>query len=328
VTTRAARHSRLRYPADGRESGQLPIVRAEPWFAALQCAVDALLLVDGDAIIAASNAAAERIFGYDERGLVGTALEDIIGGPVAAGSVVERDGLRADGRSTPIEVSVGAMGADGYALVIVRNVRARRDTERMALEVAEERQMRIGQDLHDGVGQLVTGIGYLASCLEHDLAGAARLQAARLTVLAEEATAQIRSLARGLSPLHLDRRDLAGVLTDLATESARLYGVRCRFEDDAGTDAEELAVRTQIYMIVREAITNAIKHGGATDLSIVLEQVGGQSQVSIRDDGRGLPTSVGRRGLGLRSMEHRARLIGGTLAVIAEQPGTTVRCRW
>lgn len=210
-------------------------------------------------------------------------------------------------------------------------------TEARALEQAlegatEAVRLRVGQDLHDGIGQVLTGIAFLAKALAEGASGAQADAARRLLALTGEATAQVKTLARGLSPLHVEARSLVELLVELAADTARLYRVACVFHGDPlALDATDdtLGTRTQLYMIAREAIINAVRHGRATAIELRLGRAGGRRELSIVDDGEGFALAPTSPGLGLPSMRARARTLGGELDVTPHAPrGVLVRCRW
>jgi PAS domain S-box-containing protein len=196
-------------------------------------------------------------------------------------------------------------------------------------EAALREQERIGRDLHDGLGQVLTGISFLVSSMQTALKRGHAPTGEELENVASLVRGAIdtsRTLARGLSPLRLDG-GLAASLADLARHAREVYGLaatcRCpaRLDLDAST-AEHL------YRIAQEALTNAARHAQATKLAIVVEEANDVLKLSIEDDGTGLPPAAGRRnGLGLRTMAHRAELVGGMLGIEAVHPrGTRIVC--
>src|SRR5262249_37071280 len=139
----------------------------------------------------------------------------------------------------------------------------------------------------------------------------------------------VRTLARGLSSMHLEAQNLEVVLRQLAAESSKLLGVECFVELRHPVETDQPATVIQLCLIAREAITNAVRHGHARHIVLSLLREGDRSLLSIEDDGVGIrQTDKPIEGLGLRSMRHRAKLIGGTLEVTPADVGTVVRCWW
>ena len=212
--------------------------------------------------------------------------------------------------------------------------RARLEIE--ILEISEREQRRIGHDLHDGLGQHLTGTA-LASRVAIDHLAARELHAEaekveRVAGLISDAIELTRNLARGLSPVVVEVEGLSIALTELAESTVAQFYLPCAFEADPSLRVSDPVVATHLYRIAQEAITNAIRHGraGSVHLALAREPEGGGLMLTIRDDGVGLPPPDQRRreGMGLRIMAHRARMIGATLDVVpGPKGGCVVRCR-
>ncbi|HLE85492.1 MAG TPA: GAF domain-containing sensor histidine kinase, partial [Thermoanaerobaculia bacterium] len=207
--------------------------------------------------------------------------------------------------------------------------RARADRRLADLTVQEQR--RLGEDLHEGLSQQVTGLTMLARSLRQKLAGRGAPEAelaAELVESLETAREQVRSLSRGLVAVHLEGRDLASALTDLAEEVCESFGLDCRVEAEAGLLIEEGRVATTLFRIGREALNNAVIHAQATTIRIRLRREAGRIVLEVEDDGVGLPADPeSGTGLGLRIMRDRAGLIGAELTVEpGAAGGTRVRC--
>ena len=194
--------------------------------------------------------------------------------------------------------------------------------------VAEREQQRIGRDLHDGLGQELTGISLLSSALADRLragtAGGAD-DADQVAELVQQSIQHTRDLARGLSPVDLEDEGLVSALGRLAERVSRLPRIRCAFR--AGSDpAINADTSIHLYRIAQEAINNAIRHGGATYVSLHLEAVSGGWRLTIVDNGTGFVTTDPAAGMGRRLMQHRADTIGATLNVQSEGTGVRVVC--
>ena len=205
--------------------------------------------------------------------------------------------------------------------------------EKEVLEISEREQRRIGHDLHDSLGQHLTATAMAGQVLSNDLSARKLDQdagrAERVVEMIEASIDLTRGLARGLSPVTLETDGLTGALVELADTMTERFGVLCELHCDPATSVIDSAIAIHLYRIAQEAISNAVRHGGARRVDITLEEEEGQLALCIHDDGRGLPPVASRRpeGLGLRIMAHRARIIGGALNVSARAGGgTTVRC--
>jgi signal transduction histidine kinase len=196
------------------------------------------------------------------------------------------------------------------------------------LEVSERERRRIGHDLHDSLGQHLTGTALAGQVLQEKLA--ARMYpeagaAARIVTLIEEAIGLTRSMARGLHPVEVEGGGLAEGLRELAASVSTRFGVRCEFEGDGGISIEDPSHATHLYRIAQEAISNAIKHGKARHITIEIRNEDDGVRLSVHDDGVGIAEPVPHgNGMGLRIMAHRARLIGSALGIRRDAAGGTV----
>lgn len=198
-----------------------------------------------------------------------------------------------------------------------------------SLETSDAIMRRIGRDLHDGLGQLLTGISFLAKEIEGAATGAIKPRAQRLIELITKSVEQTQQLARGLAPLHLENTSLEKALSDLAAAISEDNQVVCSVRFGATEIAADAAERTQLFLIAQEAIANALRHGEAKRIEIELTSDVRRRRMRIVDAGRGMPASPSKSGLGLQSMAQRARLIGGALEIgPAAQGGIEVRCTW
>jgi PAS domain S-box-containing protein len=210
------------------------------------------------------------------------------------------------------------------------DITERKRLEREIQEVSEQEKRRIGQDLHDGLGQYLTGIACMAKALQQKLADKKRVEtadAAKIALLVNKTISQARDLARGLCPVELENSDLRMALQELTEGVEKLFGVSCTFECPESMVIADAAASIHLYRIVQEAINNAIKHGKATHLSLSVKAgEKGTSILVLKDDGCGLPKvkSGPGRGMGLRVMNYRASMIGGSVTVESPPEGGTV----
>jgi PAS domain S-box-containing protein len=224
--------------------------------------------------------------------------------------------------------------SDGRPLYVIAtgiDITEREQLERALLDVSAREQRRIGQDLHDGLGQHLTGIAFMAKVHEKKLAetntGAAA-DAAKLVRLVNEAVHKTRELARGLLPVMSDAQGLMSALQLWALEVEDIFGISCKFECESPVLMKDIAAATHLYHIAQEAVNNAIKHGGARNISIRLSREAGSGRLEILDDGTGIPDDRHRlHGMGLHIMNYRSAMIGGRLEVSRNlQGGTRVCC--
>jgi signal transduction histidine kinase len=224
----------------------------------------------------------------------------------------------------------GVACADDEVLVIIRDVTDRKRLEREILETASREQQRIGQDLHDGLGQHLTGITFMTKVLERKLTSKAPEEAkdaAEIGKLVIQALAQTRNLARGLFPAELERNGLVAALKELVTNVQDTCSVRCSLKADEKISVQDNVLATHVFRIAQEAINNSVKHGKAKIVDVTLSSNGDRIELVVSDDGTGISPEAKMDGLGLRIMHYRARRIGGALEVATtEKGGTRITC--
>jgi two-component system sensor histidine kinase UhpB len=211
----------------------------------------------------------------------------------------------------------------------VREVTAQKALEQEILEISNREQRRLGSDLHDGLGQELTGLSLLLKGLEVQLSREAQQYLSQITKISDllaRAIESTRSLARGLAPVNLERGGLTEALRHLAARCTDMYSMDCTLTigEQKLPDLEEGAA-THLYRIAQEATTNAARYARATSIAIDLRTSGRKLQLSITDNGIGLSAGLaqGRPGMGLKIMEYRARMLGGVVAF--EEPGQGTR---
>jgi signal transduction histidine kinase len=218
------------------------------------------------------------------------------------------------------------------AIFFARDVTRRKELEKQILDISAQEQGRIGRDLHDGLGQHLTGIACLSSALQARLKGKKgnndlAEQAAAIANLVQEAIQQTRALARGLCPVQIESEGLQSALEDLAYTVQHVHKVKCRLEANTGTVADH-AVSMHLYRIAQEAVNNALKHATPKSIAIRLWFSDDENSLTITDDGNGFVEQDSKHpSLGLRMMNYRCGMVGGNLT-INSQPngGTTIKC--
>src|SRR5690606_21392685 len=312
--------------------------------AILETTVEAIITIGAEGHIESFSRAAEHIFQYRSDEMIGKKItmllaarrveeqEAVLAGLLSPRSGVIEDlgrelvGLRRDGSTFPMEMAVSEvpLGDRIIYTAVIRDISDRRRLEQEILEISEQERRRIGQDLHDGLGQMLTGIGLISKSLERRLraAGVAEAEsAAEIADLMKEADQQARGLARGLVPVELDRHGLSAALQRLAVQSERLLSIRCTFEEAGRPEVPDNTVATHLYRIAQDAVSNAVRHGRATRVSIVLAAGEDRIRLRIVDNGIGFPANGPYTGgMGVRIMHYRARMIGGQLEIRAD-PG-------
>jgi signal transduction histidine kinase len=207
-----------------------------------------------------------------------------------------------------------------------------RSLERDIVNISEHEQRRIGQDLHDGLCQVLAGIGCAVTTLKEELEAKALPEAkgaAEIEGFVTDAATEARDLARGIFPVLQDATGLETALEELSLLATKLYQRQIDFEFDEEVKISNPETAMHLYRIAQEAVSNAMKHGKAKKVSISLRKAGGGIRMVIEDDGCGFPgSSVSTTGMGLRTMNYRARLIGAQLEFKSAAPsGSVVICQ-
>ncbi|MDO8776852.1 MAG: MASE1 domain-containing protein [Burkholderiaceae bacterium] len=211
-----------------------------------------------------------------------------------------------------------------------REMAARRRLENALIRVSEEQQQAIGRELHDGLGQHLTGLAFFSATLQqklHERAQPEAEAARRIVELVNQATAMTRSVARGLYPAALEVGGLSAALEQLAEHTRSLQGMACVFRCGADVQVRDPLVAINLYRVAQEAVNNALKYSQANHLRIDLTRVEDRHRLAISDDGIGAdPERIWHgQGLGMHSMRYRASLLGGTFAIERNaHRGTTV----
>ncbi len=218
-------------------------------------------------------------------------------------------------------------------VAIRTDITALHESEAQILAIAEREQMRIGAELHDGLGQQLTAIELMCQSLKEDLrAGQPGLekQAGQIGRFLREAIAHTRSLARGLSPVNLGAAGLADALAELAHRTADLGHVKCRFRCPDPVLLEDGVAARHLFRIAQEAVNNALKHAQAGEIVISLSGDENNVRLTVSDDGKGFPKSAKPGpGMGLEMMKHRASVIGAEIRVESKPgEGVAISCAW
>ena len=217
-------------------------------------------------------------------------------------------------------------------LGVATNITERLRLERQILEISDREQARIGQDIHDGLCQQLVSIAFDANSLERSLRSELRPEGAiacRISGLLDEAITESRRVSRGLYPVRLETEGLVPALKDLANTTCERFNIRCYCKAESPGPACDHTMATHLYRIAQEAVNNALKHSGALTLSIQIMESNDRVELRIEDDGKGVDLTPRRNaGMGLYTMDYRARSMGGTLRLSrGDRGGTVVLCQ-
>lgn len=327
--------------------------------AILQTATDAIVTINHHGTIVGVNLATLQMFGFEEDELIGSNVSMLMpapfrdehdgyitrylemGTPRVIGTGREIVALRKNGSTFPVHLSISQIDHPPLFTGIVRDISALRDLQKQVLEIAAEEDRRIGHELHDSVQQQLTGLGLLAQTVSEMLLNSEQWDAhcqptvAKVARLADrvargisEAAREVHNLSRGLVPVEIDAEGLRASLEELAERVGEQCGIECQCEFTGDTTFENNFVATHLFRIVQEAVTNAMKHGHATQIKIRLIGTEPSITMEILDNGCGISAHpVSNLGTGLRIMQYRCNLIGGVVKIgPGSVGGTLVTC--
>ncbi|MEX1055610.1 MAG: PAS domain S-box protein [Rhodothermales bacterium] len=334
-----------------RRKGEQALRESEARFRAiLETTVDAVITADESGRIETFNPAAERIFGYEAEEVIGQNLSILMPPPYKGAhnsfmaSYLETEkrkvigigretiAQRKDGSVFPIDLAVSEArnGGRRFFTGVIRDISDRRRLEQEVLRISEAERQRIGRDLHDGLGSLLSGLALGAQGLAESVRRGGSLSVDDLEMLAEmieQGASQAQALSRGLNPVKLEQEGLAAALEEMAANVKKLTGITCTFSARDEVPHVDGSVATQLYRIAQEAVNNAVKHAHADRISVELDMTNDRINLMVRDNGVGLPDNPDSSGMGIHIMPYRARLIDGQFDIRrGDLRGTDVSC--
>ena len=297
-----------------------------------------LLLVNPNHVVESASLHGAEIFGCTAKELRGRRFSELFAGldptaPDVGASDTNRVALSCvisitNGTKRDVDVRTYT-AADGWVLYTICDTTPPVFMDDPA-QVATRERRRIGQDLHDSIGQVMTGISLLSRSLANNLkksGNAGYIDALQVSALADDASNQIRQISRGLIPTDVVQKGLVESLRDLAKSTAESCGVACDTRLDDTVEFSDGAVETHLFRIAQEAVNNAVRHAEASRIEISLLNHAGRTALRVTDNGtwKGRPRNL--NGIGMKTMEYRAMAIGGCLEIGAlERGGSYVAC--
>jgi PAS domain S-box-containing protein len=335
-----------------------------------ESAPDGVVVINEEGRILLLNERLETKFGYGRGELIGKSVEILIperfreghlalrhgfsrnpeARPMGAGS--DLFGRRKDGSEFPIEIGLNPISthAGNFVMATVVDITRRKqaaeklsatlterdDLRRRFMQAQEEERLRLAHELHDQTGQTLTAVMLEMKSMERTVGEHERNRLRLVRMQLEQMGQTLHHVAWELRPASIDELGMVSAISNYLSEWKAQYDIETDFHcTDSKIDELTTEVRTTLYRVAQEALTNVARHAhGATHVSIVIECVGGSVRLVIEDNGCGFDVAQqesplsDRRGLGLPGMRERLSLVGGTLEIeSAINVGTTVFAR-
>ncbi|HOJ13423.1 MAG TPA: PAS domain S-box protein [Deltaproteobacteria bacterium] len=232
-----------------------------------------------------------------------------------------------DGGLLHIYMTISMVPGTKQSIASMVDITALKKLEREVLDIGERERLKIGYALHDDLGQHLIGIEFMTKVLTNRLAAVSpedASYASEINALVKEAIAKTRMLARGLCPVDLTSLGLESALEELARSTSNIFSISCTFSCPRHVPIRDNTLSTHLYYIAKEAVHNAIEHGQASKVAIELLNSSGTVSLSVLDNGMGMTDPRQADGMGIKIMNHRARMIGATLTIESEPSGGTL----
>ncbi len=229
-------------------------------------------------------------------------------------------------------LTVALIQGTHQSVASITDISKQKQLEREIARISEEERRQMGQVLHDDLGSHLAGVEAMAALLagrlekeNHAEAGLSR----EISGLVNQAIKKTRGLVRGLVPVNLENTGFMTAIQQYAAQVEKAFQLECCIRGGKNIQFSNTAALTHVYYIIREAVNNAAKHGGAGKILIEFKDSSLDMIIDIQDDGKGIAgKEVEKKGIGLVIMQHRADLIGAGLEIRENKTGgTIIRCR-
>jgi two-component system CheB/CheR fusion protein len=313
-----------------------------------------MILVDEQGKILFANPQAEKTFGFTKEELLGQPVEMLVPGRYRGRHTQDRSafnahadaramgagrdlfGLRKDGSQIPVEIGLTPLKSEAGLQILAsiiditerkRMEAAQKRLENEVLEATELERRRIGQELHDGLGQQLLGIAFLSGALKerlHQKSLSEAADAGQIADLLEKVIAEARKLSRELYAAELEAHGLCEALKHLVEDVGATTNIDCQFVCEKPFVIEDKSQATNLYRIVQEALQNARRHSLATEIVVTAKITPTDFQLTIKDNGVGFPPDDKSTGMGLKTMKYRVDILGGTFQACNDKDGGAV----
>jgi len=309
---------------------------------------EGIVIASTTGVIQFVNPAIEKLFGYSRRELIGDSVKRLMprehslmhdgymknymqtGVAKIIGSGRQLTAMHKDGTRFPIYLSIGDINTRHARLFagVIMDISEQQQLQREILEIPVSEQRRIGQELHDGLGQQLTGLGLLATSLLNKASKPEHELATQLAKGLQVAISQVRALSRGLMPVDVDAEGLLHSIENLVTEVRSQSNVSILLNINDRVRVSDSSSALHLFRIVQEALNNAVKHAGADQILVSVGIEAARGCIIIHDNGNGFRQQADKSaGLGLRIMRHRCGLIDAELKIESSPgKGTEIKC--
>jgi PAS domain S-box-containing protein len=238
---------------------------------------------------------------------------------------------RVDGSSRWVQFSYGVYPKTGIIEGIIVDISDRKTLEHEIIRISDLEKEKFGRDLHDTLGQTLTGTAFLCRALVQRLTkNDAKLeeQVKHIENLVNQAMVQARYLAHGLAHIEVKPAGIVAHLKMLATQAQAVFGKECVLNTPAKVVLNDAESATHLYRIAQEAVHNALKYSGSSKIAISLTKTANGGILTVEDFGRGLSKKPSRtKGIGMQLMNLRARLMGATVTFFSRKDqGLKITC--
>ncbi len=318
-----------------RESKELSETRMseEKYRALVNFSGDAIVVFDFDSRVVEANVRAMSLFGYTKREFVGKRIDELYQGDLLQRHRAVYDEIRCNGsfmvdtsyiatrdqKMIPVNISgsVVEYGNKHLVQMIFRDITEQLKLQKELISISDRERLIVSQELHDGIGQVLTGMSYLIEKLIRRMRGKNTSEMKTLHdihELARDALDKTRNITHGLVPVFANEEAMISSIMRLADDARRMFGVNVLLDLDGmprGLSRDEM---TQLYYIIKESLHNSVKHGSPKTIKVKWVADNGSYELSVRDDGlKGVLVPGRTGGMGMNIMKYRAGLIGAHL---------------
>jgi len=211
---------------------------------------------------------------------------------------------------------------------VIRNITKRKELEKEIITISEKERQRIGQDIHDDIAQNLAAIDILAKILHSHIAENEADYKDKLSDIIQIISGTLnnsRLLARGLSPISIENENIRDIIEDFSSETRSLFQIECTYTIEGNISQVDRFTLIQIYYIIKESLSNIVKHSNCNSIHISLFQENERVTLEIIDDGVGFEANISTKGLGLKIMRYRSEVINGMMLIRStKNQGTTI----